>query len=173
MLALIAGLLEPDSGTVEVDGVPFASRSERQRADVRARTIGIALQSDNLIPFLTARENVELALGFGRGTARRSAPAVARELLERFGVGHRADHVPRHLSGGEVQRVALAVAIANRPAVLLADEIVAQLDAATAARVIDEVLTVDIAVLYITHDVALADHVHTRYQIADHRVERR
>ena len=173
LLALIAGLLEPDSGTVEVDGESLVSRSEKQRADVRARTIGIALQSDNLIPFLTARENVELALGFGRGVARGRAPTVARELLERFDVGHRADHLPRHLSGGEAQRVALAVAIANRPTVLLADEVVAQLDAETAAQVIDEVLTVDIAVLYITHDVALADRVTTRYQLDDHRVELR
>ncbi|WP_344296730.1 ABC transporter ATP-binding protein [Agromyces neolithicus] len=173
LLALIAGLLEPDSGTVEVGGESLASRSEYQRAEVRARTTGIALQSDNLIPFLSARENVELALGFGSDVTRRRAPTVARELLERFGVGHRADHVPRHLSGGEAQRVALAVAIANRPAVLLADEVVAQLDAETAARVIDEVLTVDIAVLYITHDVALADRVTTRYELVDHRVRPR
>lgn len=173
LLALIAGLLEPDSGTVEVGGIPLASRSEHQRADVRAQTVGIALQSDNLIPFLSARENVELALGFGRSTPRRRAPTVARELLEQFGVGHRAEHVPRHLSGGEVQRVALAVAIANRPDVLLADEVVGQLDAETAGRVIDEVLTLDIAVLYITHDVALADRVTARYQIADHGVQPR
>lgn len=173
LLALIAGLLEPDSGTIEVGGESLASRSEQQRAEVRARTTGIALQSDNLIPFLSARENVELALGFGSDLTRRRARTVARELLERFGVGHRADHVPRHLSGGEAQRVALAVAIANRPAVLLADEVVAQLDAETAARVIDEVLTVDIAVLYITHDVALADRVTNRYELADHRVRPR
>ncbi len=105
--------------------------------------------------------------------SRRAAPAAACELLERFGVGHRAAHVPRQLSGGEAQRVALAVAIANRPSVLLADEVVAGLDADTAGRVIDEVLAVDIAVLYITHDVALADRVDTRYQIADHRVQLR
>ncbi|GAA1764910.1 ABC transporter ATP-binding protein [Agromyces humatus] len=173
LLALIAGLLEPDSGTVEIDGKPLTSRSERERADVRARTIGIALQSDNLIPFLSASENVELALGFGGEVARRRAPAAARELLEQFGVGHRADHLPRHLSGGEAQRVALAVATANRPAVLLADEVVGQLDAETAEHVIDTVLAVDLAVLYVTHDTALADRVGSRYQITDHQVRRR
>ncbi|MCD2442631.1 ATP-binding cassette domain-containing protein [Agromyces sp. SYSU K20354] len=173
LLALIAGLLEPDSGIVEIDGTPLTSRSEHERAGVRARTIGIALQSDNLIPFLSARENVELALGFGGEVARRRAPAAARELLEQFGVGHRADHLPRHLSGGEAQRVALAVATANHPAVLLADEVVGQLDAETAEHVIDTVLAVDVAVLYVTHDAALADRVSTRYEITDHQVRLR
>lgn len=173
LLALIAGLLEPDSGMVEIGGIPLTSRSEHQRADIRAKTIGIALQSDNLIPFLSARENVELALGFGGEVARRRAPIAARELLERFGVGHRADHLPRHLSGGEVQRVALAVATANRPTVLLADEVVAQLDAETAEQVIDTILATDIAVLYVSHDVALADRVTTRYVITEHQVQPR
>lgn len=173
LLALIAGLLRPDSGTVEVDGVPMGDRREPDRARLRAQRIGIALQSDNLIPFLSARENVELALGFGQRLSRRRARAVAAELLGRLGVEDRAGHLPRHLSGGETQRVALAVAMANRPALLLADEVVAQLDGDTAGRVVDEVLAGDFAVLYVTHDVALADRVDTRFELADHEVRPR
>jgi ABC-type lipoprotein export system ATPase subunit len=173
LLALIAGLLRPDSGTVEVDGVPMGDRREPDRARLRAERIGIALQSDNLIPFLSARENVELALGFGQRLPRRRARAVAGELLGRLGVDDRAGHLPRHLSGGETQRVALAVAMANRPALLLADEVVAQLDGDTAGRVVDEVLAGDFAVLYVTHDVALADRVDTRFELADHQVRPR
>ncbi len=173
LFALIAGLLEPDTGSVEVDGVPLAGRSEQFRSDIRARTIGIALQSGNLIPFLSARENVELAFHFGQRRARGRARPTARELLERFGVDHRADHLPRQLSGGETQRVALAVAIANQPTVLLADEVVGQLDQETAREVLAEVLSADIAVLYVTHDRALADRVSTRYELVDHRVRAR
>ena len=173
LLMLIAGLLRPDSGTVEVDTVDASGLHDRARAQLRANRIGIALQSDNLIPFLNARENVELALAFGTRTGRKSARVRALELLERFGVADRAHHRPRHLSGGEAQRVALAVSMANEPALLLADEIVAQLDSRTAVGVVDEILTADFALLYVTHDVAIADLVERRYELVDHAVQRR
>ena len=89
------------------------------------------------------------------------------ELLDRFDVGDRAGHRPRHLSGGEAQRVALAVSMANAPDLLLADEVVAQLDGETAARVVDTVLDADFAVLFVTHDLALADLVEHRYALED------
>lgn len=167
LLSLIAGLLRPDEGTVEIDGVSMDELDDPGRARLRAERIGIALQSDNLIPFLSARENVELALGFGRTRDRASRRVRAMQLLERFGVAHRAHHLPRLLSGGEAQRVALAVSMANDPAILLADEVVAQLDSETAIRVVDEVITADFAVLYVTHDLALANLVEHRYSIAD------
>lgn len=173
LLSLIAGLLRPDEGAVAIDGIPMHELDDRARADLRARRIGIALQADNLIPFLSARENVEVALAFGTTPSGRAARERAHELLDRFGVAHRSDHRPRHLSGGEAQRVALAVSVANDPDLLLADEVVAQLDGATAAHVIDEVLAADYAVLYVTHDVALADRADHRYQLVDHRVESR
>lgn len=173
LLSIIAGLLRPDTGTLEFDGVPMSELDEAARARLRADRIGIALQADNLIPFLSARENVELALGFGSRPDRRQARARALELLDRLGVVHRADHRPRHLSGGEAQRVALAVAMANEPALLLADEVVAQLDGETASHVVDEVLASNFAVLYVTHDVALADRVDRRYRLHDHRIEAR
>lgn len=173
LLALIAGLLRPDDGAVEIDGVSIGDRPEPERARLRAERIGIALQADNLIPFLSARENVELALGFGRRARGSRARTRALDMLARFGVEHRARHLPRHLSGGEAQRVALAVAMANDPALLLADEVVAQLDGETAGRVVDEVLAGDFAVLYVTHDMALADRVDSRYELVGHEVRAR
>ena len=170
LLSLIAGLLRPDAGTVEIDGVAMSGLDDSHRARLRADRIGIALQSDNLIPFLTAVENVELALAFGSPRSRREARARALELLDRFGVAHRAEHRPRHLSGGEAQRVALAVSIANEPALLLADEVVAQLDGVTAGEVVDEVLSADFALLFVTHDAVLADRVDRRYALVDQGV---
>ena len=173
LLSLIAGLLRPDRGTVAVGGVELAGLGDADRARVRAEQIGIALQSDNLIPFLTARENIELALGFGGSVGNTAGRKRADALLERFGLSHRADHKPRHLSGGEAQRVALAVAMVNEPALLLADEVVAALDGETAGHVVDEVLDAPFAVLYVTHDPALADRVEHRYELRDHRIETR
>lgn len=170
LLSLIAGLLRPDTGTVEIDGAAMSELGDRQRAHVRTHQIGIALQADNLIPFLSARENVELALGFARRQSRSSARARALDLLERFSVAHRADHRPRQLSGGEAQRVALAVSMVNQPALLLADEVVASLDAETAGHVVDEVLDAGFALLYVTHDVALADRVERRYALDGHEL---
>jgi putative ABC transport system ATP-binding protein len=171
LLSLIAGLLRPDSGSIAIDGIALAGLGDRQRAQLRADRVGIALQSDNLIPFLSARENVELALAFA-STSRsaRATRARATDLLAGLGLADRADHKPRHLSGGEAQRVALAVAMANEPALLLADEVVAALDSETAARVVDQVLSAEFAVLYVSHDVALADLVTSRYQLVDQQV---
>ncbi len=167
LMSLIAGLLRPTDGIVEIDGVAMSDLDDGARARIRASRIGIALQSDNLIPFLTATENVELAMAFVPGGSRRAAKARAIDLLDRFGVGSRAQHHPRQLSGGETQRVALAVAMANEPALLLADEVVGQLDRQTAGRVVDDVLAADFAVLFVTHDLALADLAEHRYAIAD------
>lgn len=168
MLSLIAGLLRPDNGTVEIDGVSLSDLNDRERAVLRSRQIGIALQSENLIPFLSALENVELALGFG---GRRSGERRARELLGRMGVAHRANHRPRQLSGGEAQRVSLAVALANEPALLLADEMVSQLDVTTASAVTREIFDLDTAVLFVTHDPSLADRAGLRYRLRNRRVE--
>jgi putative ABC transport system ATP-binding protein len=167
LLLLIAGLLRPDAGTVEIDGVGLAELDDARRASLRASGIGIALQSDNLIPFLSARENVALALSFGR---RRRPDATADNLLDRMGVAHRRNHRPRQLSGGEAQRVALAVALANKPAALLADEMVAQLDSITAGQVVDAVFDTDMAVLFVTHDLELADRAGQRLALQDHTV---
>ena len=167
LLALIAGLLRPDRGAVEVDGAALADLDDAGLSAVRSRCIGIALQSDNLIPFLTATENVNLALGFGPGKA---GHGRAAELLDRMGVGHRARHLPRQLSGGEAQRVSLAVALANAPRLLLADEMVSQLDADTAKAVVRDVFDAEMAVLIVTHDPALADRADLRLRLHDRQV---
>jgi putative ABC transport system ATP-binding protein len=173
LLSLIAGLRRPDAGTVELDGTVISTLDDGGRARLRARHLGIALQSDNLIPFLTARENVQLALAFGTRRSRSAARRRADDLLERFDVAERAEHLPRHLSGGEAQRVALAVALANDPALLLADEVVASLDEGTAGRVIHEVFAMDCAILYVAHHRRLADLAEQRYELVDHAVHRR
>jgi predicted ABC-type transport system involved in lysophospholipase L1 biosynthesis ATPase subunit len=167
LLALIAGLLRTDAGTIEIDGAPLSDLDDTARAALRASRIGIALQSENLIPFLSALENVELALGFGGRGAGRSR---ARELLDRMGVLHRASHRPRQLSGGEAQRVSLAVALANEPALLLADEMVSQLDAATAGTITNDIFNSDMALLFVTHDRELASRAELRLGLRDRRV---
>ena len=154
IISLIAGLLVPDSGRVSFDGQDVGTLSDTQRAGIRGKRMGIVLQSGNLVPFLTARENVALPIGLAGGD--RSAARVD-SLLGRVGLTDRARHLPRRLSGGEAQRVALAVALANEPDLLLADEAVGALDGAT-ARVVMDTLEVasrerGLAVLLVTHSL--------------------
>jgi predicted ABC-type transport system involved in lysophospholipase L1 biosynthesis ATPase subunit len=164
LLSLIAGLTRPDAGRISIDGVAVETLDDTERAALRADRIGVVLQSDNLIPFLTAVENVELAMGFA---ARHGNASRARELLAELGVAGRRDHLPRQLSGGEAQRVSIAVALANRPALLLADEVVGQLDSATANRVADVVFGSELAVLFVTHDENLAARGERRLRLLD------
>ena len=171
LLSLIAGLMRPDKGHVYIGGQQMDKLDDNDRANLRADRIGFVLQSDNLIPFLTAVENVELAMGFA--SSRRPA-ARARELLSDLGLGHRIDHLPRQLSGGESQRVAVAVALANEPDLLLADEVVGQLDSNTASDVMDMIFTAsrerNLTVLYVTHDEQLAGEAHRSLRLTDRRV---
>jgi putative ABC transport system ATP-binding protein len=171
LISLIAGLMRPDTGHVHIGGQQTDKLDEPSRARLRAERIGVVLQSDNLIPFLSAVENVELAMGFapGRRSLRR-----ARELLSELGLGDRMDHLPRQLSGGEAQRVAVAVALANEPDLLLADEVVGQLDSATAASVTERIFAASrerkLTVLYVTHDEQLARRAQHSLRLADRRV---
>jgi len=171
LLSLIAGLMRPDSGQIFIGGQRLDQMDDDGRASLRAERIGIVLQSDNLIPFLTALENVELALGFG---PRRRSTQGARDLLSELRLAHRLNHLPRQLSGGEYQRVALAVALANEPHLLLADEVVGQLDSSTAAEVMELIFTASaergLTVLYVTHDEQLARQAQRSLRIAERRV---
>ena len=173
LLSLIAGLMRPDTGHIYIGGHQMDQLDDNGRASLRAERIGFVLQSDNLIPFLTAVENVELALGFASG---RRPTARARELLVDLGLGHRMDHLPRQLSGGESQRVAVAVALANEPDLLLADEVVGQLDSTTAADVMEMIFTAsrerNLTVLYVTHDEQLARQADRSLRLTDHKVVR-
>lgn len=172
LLGLIAGLLLPDSGSVEFDGVEMSSLHESARARLRSRRLGVVLQSGNLIPFLTASENVQMAIKLG-GCPQKPA-AGARRLLSELGVLHRASHLPRHLSGGEAQRVALAMALAHEPDVLLADEMTGELDSSTADKVMDLVFRESserrLTVLFVTHNAALASRAQNRAVLTAGRV---
>lgn len=171
LLSLIAGLMRPDTGRISIGGQQMDQLDDDARANLRADRIGFVLQSDNLIPFLTAVENVELAIGFGKG---RGSTERARELLSDLGLAHRMDHLPRQLSGGESQRVAVGVALANEPDLLLADEVVGQLDTTTAADVMEMIFRAsrdrNLTVLYVTHDEQLARQAHHSLRLADRRV---
>ena len=171
LLSLIAGLMRPDKGHVHIGGQQMDQLDDNDRANLRANRIGFVLQSDNLIPFLTAVENVELAMGFASGPR---PAARARELLFDLGLGHRIDHLPRQLSGGESQRVAVAVALANEPDLLLADEVVGQLDSNTASDVMNMIFTAsrerNLTVLYVTHDEQLAREAHRSLRLTDRKV---
>ena len=168
LLALIAGLRSPDRGTVLFAGQDLAALDEAARARLRARRIGVVLQSGNLVPFLSALENVELAIELA-GSGRR--PGHAQELLGELGLGRRLRHAGRRLSGGEAQRVAVAIALANDPDLLLADEVTGALDPQSAEQVVELIAdasrTRGLTVLYVTHSRELAARADRRLRIAD------
>jgi putative ABC transport system ATP-binding protein len=134
LLGLIAGLDRPTSGRVRVDGVDITTMGEAQLARVRNQKIGMVFQAFNLIPTLTAQENVEVPLYVGKHPG--SPSARARELLELVGLGHRLGNKPSQLSGGEQQRVAVARALATDPAIVIMDEPTGNLDRANSENVL-------------------------------------
>ena len=170
LLGLLAGLDRPASGTIELDGDDLGSLSEDQRARLRSEKVGFVFQSFQLIPTLTARENVQVPLEL------RGEPAQdrARQLLERVGLGDRADHYPAQLSGGEQQRVALARAFSIRPQILFADEPTGNLDAATGATIITlmEELNRELGttLVLVTHDHDLAARARRTIRLFDGRI---
>ena len=157
LLALLAGLDTPSVGTVMLDGVDLFSLDEDQRAQLRGRLLGFVFQSFQLLPALTALENVMLPLELARAD---DAEARAREMLVRVGLGERLQHYPKHLSGGEQQRVALARAFVVRPKLLLADEPTGSLDAQSGAQIIELLFGLNreqgTTLVLVTHDEALA-----------------
>jgi putative ABC transport system ATP-binding protein len=159
LLNLLGGLDRPTSGDVLFDSEPLGPRTKKQMARYRRFSVGMIFQNFNLIPTMTAVENVRLALAFGgvRGTERRKR---ASELLERVGLSDRIEHRPSELSGGEQQRVAIARALANRPRVLLADEPTGNLDSTRARELLallrEMVKSDRLTVLLVTHDRELA-----------------
>ncbi|MDX6683571.1 MAG: putative transport system ATP-binding protein [Solirubrobacteraceae bacterium] len=134
LLGLIAGLEAPSAGRVTIDGEDVSGMSERARAQLRRRRLGLVFQSDNLQPFLTALENVGLQLALG-GAA--DGHDRCMELLVDLGLGDQADKLPDQLSGGQRQRVAVARALVHRPSLILADEPTGSLDAGNAGAIVD------------------------------------
>ena len=157
LLAILAGLDTPTNGRVEVDGVDLFALDEDERAELRARTLGFVFQSFQLLPALSALENVMLPLELsGKDDPEKSAAA----MLGRVGLGARLHHYPKHLSGGEQQRVALARAFVTRPKLLLADEPTGSLDAQSGAEVISLLFEMNreygTTLVMVTHDESLA-----------------
>ncbi|MFI5961254.1 ABC transporter ATP-binding protein [Streptomyces asoensis] len=150
LLACLAGLDEPSGGEVRVAGVRISHRPETERARLRARLVGVLLQSRNLLPHLTVRDNIRLAQHAVRGR-----PAVnAEALMEQVGLGRRTGALPRQLSGGELARAGLAVSLANSPVVLLADEPTGELDGESeqlVLRMLRDRAVNGSAVLIVTH----------------------
>lgn len=155
LLACLAGLDEPDGGMVRIDGQPLSRRSEAERAVIRARTIGMLFQSANLLEHVTVMQNVQIAQRLARGGHQPSAATVLDEL----GISERSRAYPSELSGGELARAGLAVALANQPRVLLADEPTGELDQMNAVRLITllrERARAGTAVVVVTHSDAVA-----------------
>jgi putative ABC transport system ATP-binding protein len=171
LLGLLAGLDRPSAGSVYLDGQELGLLSEDERARLRGQKIGFVFQAFQLIPTLTAQENVQVPLEL-RCDAR-AAPR-ARELLERVGLGGRGHHYPAQLSGGEQQRVALARGFSSRPRVLFADEPTGNLDAATGATIIDLMVELNrdlgTTLVLVTHDLDLAARARRTIRLADGRV---
>ena len=157
LLGLCAGLDQPTSGTVELCGYSLTALSEDERAQLRNKEVGFIFQNFQLLPTLTALENVSVPLEL---QGAKDALSRSRELLEKVGLAKRMHHYPSQLSGGEQQRVALARAFANRPSILFADEPTGNLDEETGEKVIQLLLDLNkdagTTLVIITHDLELA-----------------
>jgi len=166
LLGLLAGLDTPTEGKVELDGAEISSLTEDQRAQLRASRVGFVFQSFQLLPALSALENVMLPLELA---GMESPEARAKELLERVGLGERLSHTPRQLSGGEQQRVAIARAFASDPVILFADEPTGNLDNRTGQAVSDLLMDLNreqgTTLVMVTHDEHLAARCGRQLQI--------
>ena len=175
MLALVAGLLQPSSGTIAIDGQELTTMKEASRARFRREKIGFTFQANNLVPYLTALENVELMLRF----TNRFDPASRRraeELLALLGLEDRLNSLPRQLSGGQRQRVAIARSLINQPALVLADEPTASLDTERAHQVVETLANLvhqqGSAGIMVTHDLRMVDYADRVVHMLDGQVER-
>ena len=172
LLGLLAGLDTPSAGSVTIGGSDIFALDEDGRAALRARAVGFVFQSFQLLPAFTALENVMLPLELAGIAAARDR---ARAMLERVGLAARVDHYPKQLSGGEQQRVAIARAFVREPKLLFADEPTGNLDAATAAQVIDLMFDLNrerhTTLLLVTHDEAISRRCSRQLRLAAGRLE--
>ena len=172
LMNIIGCLDVADAGSYRLDGLPIESYSENQLAKIRNEKIGFVFQSFNLIPKLTAEENVELPLIY-QGLPRPERAERVQEALERVGLSKRAKHLPTELSGGQQQRVAIARAIATRPKLILADEPTGALDSHTGQEIIDifhELHAQGNTIVLITHDPKVAKQAARSIHILDGRI---
>jgi putative ABC transport system ATP-binding protein len=172
LMNLLGCLDTPSGGEYELAGESISRLSRDRLADVRNRRVGFVFQSFNLLPHLTAFENVELPLVFG-GMRRRRRRQRAGELLERVGLAERMEHKPTELSGGQMQRVAIARALAMKPDLLLADEPTGNLDSSSGGDIMglfEELWTQGWTIMVVTHDAALARRAGRVIEIRDGRI---
>ncbi len=173
LLNIIGTLDKPTSGKALIDGEDIAKMNDRQLTKLRRYKIGFVFQFHNLIPVLTALENVQLPL-LTAGTGRKASEDRANELLGRVGLEDRIDHLPDELSGGEQQRVAIARALANRPRIILADEPTGDLDTKTGSEVVQIMYTMAkrerAAVVVVTHDPVIAERADRLLEMRDGRI---
>jgi len=172
LLGIIAGLDNPTTGQVLIDGVDITRMGENKLAEVRNKKIGMVFQAFNLIPTLSALENVEIPLHVGKHKG--SSTKRAKELLALVGLEHRLDHRPNQLSGGEQQRVAIARALATNPAFVIADEPTGNLDAKNGANVLELIAhlrtTTGKTFIIATHDPVVAAHADHAIRIVDGKI---
>jgi len=170
LLNMIAGIDRPSSGLVTVAGTPIHEFAENKLAAWRGRHVGFVFQFFQLLPTLTAAENVMLPMDFGKSFPLRERRKRAEALLDRVGVGPHADKLPATLSGGEQQRVAIARALANEPPLVLADEPTGNLDSSTAAAILDlfrDMTKRGTTVVIATHEADIARVISRRVEISD------
>lgn len=173
LLGIIGGLDSPTDGAIEIDGIDISTMNEGQLTDIRNQKIGFVFQFFNLIPTLTALENVALPIEFAQ--VRRHKPFNrAKELLDMLGLGGRFHHRPNELSGGQQQRVAIARALANDPPILLADEPTGNLDSHSGETVLTALKTIrddnGTTVVLVTHDQSLASQMDRVLTLVDGRI---
>jgi ABC-type lipoprotein export system ATPase subunit len=168
LINLAGGLSTPSAGKVLIDGTDITRLDEAQRAAFRRANIGIMYQTDNLIPFLTALENVMLPMQLA---GHREPKLRAQQLLKEVGLGERMNHKPGMLSGGERQRVAIGVALANQPKLLLADELTGELDSVTADHIMQLLgelnQTHHLTLVVVTHNKTVAKRARRQVSIVD------
>jgi len=175
MLSILAALLSPTSGQVFIDGQDLSQMNEKRRVKLRREKIGFTFQSNNLIPFLTAQENVEFMLRLN-GQANKGGRARSSEILTRLGLSDRMHNLPAQLSGGQQQRVAIARALIHNPAVVLADEPTASLDTERAFQVVETFAHLvhenERAGIMVTHDLRMCQYVDRILQMQDGKLVR-
>lgn len=173
LLNMVAGIDRPTSGSVAVAGTEIQNLSENKLASWRGKNVGFVFQFFQLLPTLTAAENVMLPMDFAKNIALRERRKRAVELLERVGVGSHADKLPATLSGGEQQRVAIARALANEPPLVLADEPTGNLDSVTATAILDlfrDMANQGTTVVIATHEADIARVIDRRIEISDGKI---
>ena len=173
LLHVLGAMDTPTRGEVRLNGRSLAQMSDAERTRLRCREIGFVFQTFNLLPMLSALENVEIALRLA-GVPGRERHVRAAELLERVGLGERMRHLPRQLSGGERQRVAIARALANRPALLLADEPTGNLDSATGESIVALLRQLNDqgqTIVLVTHNAEVANQAGRMLQMKDGQLQ--